>query len=188
MIGVVLVLTAVGGLVARSIYQPAASASTPPVAAPPPTSAPTSGTPIKQPGSPKVQLSADAAASPYGATVQNLLQVYFNSINDVNYQEWESVATPALIQENPQPKWLDGYRSSQDGSMYVYRINTSPGGELRVLMTFTSTQRLDQAPPFAKFTCINWSKVFPVVNKNGWRVDVNPQDSPAPPAVQCPSS
>jgi len=188
-IGVVLVLTAVGGLVARSIYQPAANASTPPVAAPPPTSAPTSGQPVKQPGSPKVQLSADSAASPYGATVQNLLQVYFNSINDHNYQEWESVATPALIAENLPGKWQNGYKSTQDGSMYVYRINSSPGSQLRVLITFTSTQALAQAPSFAQFTCVNWSQVMPLVNTNGsWRIDVNPSGSPHPLAAQCPSS
>jgi hypothetical protein len=188
-IGVVLVLTAVGGLVARSIYQPAANASTPPAAAPPPTSAPTSGPPIKQPGSPKVQLSADAAASPYGATIQNLLQVYFNSINDHNYQEWESVATPALIQENLQGKWQTGYKTTQDGSMYVYRINSSSGGQLRVLITFTSTQALANAPDFAKFTCVNWSQVMPIVNMKGsWRIDVNPSGAPNPGAAQCPSS
>ncbi len=190
MIGVVLVLTAVGGLVARSIYQPAASAGTPPVtAAPPPTSAPTSGQPVKQPGSPRVQLSADAAASPYGQTIENLLQVYFDSINDHNYQEWESVATPALIGENSLEKWQNGYRTTQDGSMYVYRINASSGGQLRVLITFTSTQNVAQAPWFAKFSCINWSQVLPIVNMNGgWRIDVNPSGAPHAAATQCPSS
>lgn len=189
MIGVVLVLTAVGGLVARSIYQPAANAGTPPVAAaPPPTAGPTSGPPVRQPGSPRVQLSVDAAASPYGQTVQSLLQIYVNAINDRNYQEWESVVTPTFIQENPQKEWVDGYLSSSDGSMYVYRIDVAPGG-LRVLTTFTSVQDLAQAPPFAKFRCINWSKVFPVVNsKSGWRIDASGLNTPHPPATQCPNS
>jgi hypothetical protein len=175
-IGVVLVLTAVGGLVARSVYQPTANASTPPSAASPPsTDVTTSGTPAVQPGSSQVKLSADAALSPYGAAVQSLLQTYYNAINGGNYPDWESTVAPELIQQFPQQSWASAFKSTRDGSMYVYRINAAPGNQLRLLITFTSTQDLDRAPQNFRFTCIGWSTVTTLVNtRSGWKVDNNP--------------
>lgn len=170
MIGVVLVLTAVGGLVARSIYQPGSNAAaSPPVAAPPPsTNVPTSGTP----GSTKVEMSADAAQSPYGAVVLNLLQTYYDAINEGTYVEWESTVTPNFIAATPQASWVSGYKTSRDTGMYVYRINPAPGGQLRVLETFTSHQSVNNAPWFAPFACITWHSVLTVTNtKAGWKID-----------------
>jgi hypothetical protein len=169
-IGVVLVLTAVGGLVARSIYQPGtAGATTPPTPAPPPsTDVTTTGTPE----STDVKMSADAAASPYGSAVQTLLQNYYNAINDGSYLQWESTATPALIQANPEPQWKNGYASSQDKGMYVYRINSAPDNQLRVLLTFNSHQDPSKAPDTAPYACITWHSVLTMSDtKSGWKID-----------------
>jgi hypothetical protein len=168
-IGVVLVLTAVGGLVARSVYQPVASASTPPAGAPPTaTKVPASNTP----GSKTVQLSVDAAQSPYGKDVLDLLQAYYNAINLHSYVAWESTVTAAFIAGFNQQTWVNDYSTSQDSGMYVYRINAAPGNQLRVLITFTSHQSRDKAPLTAQFTCINWQAILSVVNtKLGWKVD-----------------
>jgi hypothetical protein len=188
-IGVVLVLTAVGGLVARSIYQPGASAAAaPPAATPPTTDQTTSGTPVKQPGSSQVLLSADAAQSPYGGAVHSLLQAYFNAINDQSYVEWESTVTAAFIASNPRPTWEASYLTTQDGSMYVYRIDAAPGGTLRVLLTFTSVQDLSKAPPWARFGCINWQSVLSLTDntKSGWKIDNNSAGG-HPIANECPS-
>jgi hypothetical protein len=188
-IGVVLVLTAVGGLVARSIYEPGANASAaPPAAAPPTTDQTTSGTPVKQPGSPQVLLSADAAQSPYGGAVHTLLQAYFDAINDHTYVEWESTVTPAFIAANPRQGWESNYQTSTDGSMYVYRIDSAPGGALRVLITFTSVQDVDKAPPGAKFGCINWQSVLSMINtKSGWKIDNNSAGG-HPISTECPNT
>ncbi len=184
MIGVVLVLTAVGGLVAREIYEPTPSPTAAVVsAAPPPVT--TSGAPVKQPGSSTVQLSADAAAMPYGSAVQQLLQVYFDSINAKNYVEWESVVTQAFIDANPQPYWLNSYQTSADGSIYVYRIDAAPQGGLRVMLTFTSVQDKVNEPSFAPYTCINWHSVLPLVRQDsGWKVDSG-SNGQHPPTTEC---
>ena len=173
MIGVVLVLTAVGGLVARSIYQPAANAATQPSAAPPPSAdAPTSGTVTQDPDSKQVKLSADAASSPYGKTVLDLLQTYYNAINDNTYLEWESTVTPAFIAATPQESWENGYSSSQDTGMYVYRINSAPDNQLRVLLTFNSHQDPSKAPDTAPYACITWHSVLTMSDtKSGWKID-----------------
>lgn len=170
MIGVVLVLTAVGGLVARSIYQPGSNASAaPPTAAPPPsTDVPTSGTP----GSIQVKMSLDAAQSPYGGSVLNLLQAYYGAINVGSYTAWMNTVTPNLIATLPEPTWDSNYKSTSDTGMYVYRINAAPSSQLRVLITFTSHQSLAKAPNFAKFTCINWQSILTLtMTKLGWKVD-----------------
>ena len=172
MIGVVLVLTAVGGLVARSIYQPAASASTPAAAPPPTTNASTSGTPSPDPTSSQVKLSSDAASSPYGSSVLDLLQAYYNAINGDSYEGWEQTVTANFVQTIPQPNWESGYKSTEDRGMYVYRINSAPGGQLRVLITFTSRQAVSKAPKSAPYSCIDWNSVLTVVNtRDGLRID-----------------
>ena len=189
MIGVVLVLTAVGGLVARSIYQPAANAATPPAAAPPLSAvAPTSGLVAQDPNSNQVKLSVDAASSPYGTAVLNLLQAYYKSINDYSYLEWESTVTPTLIQANPQESWESSYSTTKDSGMYVYRVNSAPGGQLRVLITFTSHQDLSKAPKTAQFGCIDWHSVLTMANtRSGWKID-NGAAGGHPITQECPSS
>ncbi|HEY4457860.1 MAG TPA: hypothetical protein VGN81_26330 [Pseudonocardiaceae bacterium] len=169
-IGVVLVLTAVGGLVARSIYQPgSANSSTPPAAAPPPASG-TTTTGSTDPHA--VQLSLDAASSPYGKTIFDLLTAYYNAINTGSYVGWEGTATPGLIAANPEPYWDSGYKSVQDTGMYVYRINAAPGNQLRVLITFDSHQDVSKAPNDAKFACITWQSVLTIAStKLGWKID-----------------
>ena len=162
-------LTAVGGLVARSIYQPGSSSASTPPAAPPPSS----GTTTSGSANPEaVQMSADAAQSPYGNDIYQLLTAYYNAINNGSYVGWEGTATPALIAANPEPYWDSGYKSVQDTGMYVYRINPAPGNQLRVLITFNSHQDLSKAPGNAKFTCITWQSVLTIANtKQGWKVD-----------------
>jgi len=183
-IGIVIVLTAVGGLVARNVYQPPTNSAVSAPAAPPPSTT-TSGTPIKQPGSRNVQLSADAAAMPYGSAVQQVLQTYYNAINDKDYLEWESVVTQSFIQANPEQNWLSAYRFTQDGSMYVYRIDAGPQGSLRVLLSFTSLQDAAHEPIYAPYTCINWHSVLPLVlQSTGWKVDTG-ANGQHPPTTQC---
>lgn len=163
-------LTAVGGLLARSIYQPGSNtASTPPAAAPPPASGTTTtGTVNPQ----DVRMSADAAASPYGTDIFHLLTAYYDAINNQSYTAWEGAVTPALIEAYPEQNWYSGYKSVQDTGMYVYRINAAPGGQLRVLITFNSHQDLSKAPNNARFTCITWQSVLTVAStKQGWKVD-----------------
>jgi hypothetical protein len=179
------VLTAVGGLVARSIYQPGSNAASAPPAAPPPST----GTPTSGSANPEaVQMSADASQSPYGKDVFQLLTAYYDAINNGSYTGWEGAATPALIAANPEPYWLSAYKSVQDTGMYVYRINAAPGDQLRVLITFDSHQDLSKAPADAKFSCITWQSVLTIAStKQGWRVD-NGTAGGHPITSECPAS
>jgi hypothetical protein len=185
-IGVVLVLTAVGGLVARSVYQPgSAYSTTPPSAAPPPSAGTTTSDTAN---SQDVQMSADASSSPYGKDIFDLLQAYYNAINNGSYPGWEGAVTPAFIAANPEATWDSGYKSVQDTGMYVYRINAAPGNQLRVLISFTSRQDVSKAPHSAPFPCINWQSVLTIATtKQGWTVD-NGTAGGHPITSECPAS
>lgn len=163
-------LTAVGGLVARSIYHPASdSSSAPPAANPPPASGTTTAGSVSPDA---VRMSADAANSPYGKAIYDLLTAYYNAINLGSYNAWEGTATPAFIAENPQTTWDAGYKSVHDTGMYVYRINAAPGNQLRVLISFDSHQNVNKAPRSAPFGCVTWQSVLSIANtKLGWKVD-----------------
>ena len=134
-----------------------------------------------------MRLSADAAQSPYGKSIFDLLTAYYNAINTGSYVGWEGTATPALIAELPEATWDSGYKSVQDTGMYVYRINAAPGNQLRVLISFTSHQDLSKAPPNARFSCINWQSVLTIANtKLGWKVDIGTANG-HPITSECPA-
>ena len=71
-----------------------------------------------------------------------------------------------------EEQWLRDYRSTRDGSVVIYRIETGAAGTARVLLSFVSTQDVTDAPPELPVSCIRWHVVFSMTVENGaWRVD-----------------
>jgi hypothetical protein len=156
-LGLVVVVVAVAALVAHSIYhQPVAAAS--PGVAPGQSSVSSSA----EPGPATVAFAQDFANYPQHTQVLAVLQGYFNAINDKQYDEWVSVVTPALAAEQTKQEFLDGYHTTHDGSIYVYRVDAAPQNGVRVLLSFTSVQALADAPQNFEHTCIRWQVVLPL--------------------------
>lgn len=166
---VVVSLMVGGGLTARELYRPPGRSPDTVLALPSSTELPLAD----QPGPDTVELTPDAAAHPQRDVVRALLQDYFTSINSRDYPEWTSTVTEDWVREKPRAKWLAGYRTTKDGSILVYRIDSVSKESLRVFLAFTSTQDPSAAPPELPEQCVRWHLVFPLVAENG-RFRVNP--------------
>jgi hypothetical protein len=166
---VVVSLTVGGGLLAREFYQAPRTGYRTQATSPSPR--PTSLAPHQQPGSARVRLSADAAAHPRAEPVRKLLQAYFNAINTRDYNLWSTTVVTARIKAQPRQEWLSNYGTTKDGSIVVYRIDAAPEKRLTVLLGFTSTQAIADAPPELPRRCIRWHLALPLVREyGGWKV------------------
>ncbi|EHR49694.1 hypothetical protein SacmaDRAFT_1416 [Saccharomonospora marina XMU15] len=174
MLVVVSSLTVGGGLLARELYQPPRRDDGPSASVRTTTPLP----PARQPGSAKVGFTGDAAAHPEAEPVRRLLQEHFDSINARDYERWTRTVVAERTQAQPRSEWLANYRSTRDGSILVYRIEAVPNGGLTVLIGFTSTQDVADAPPELPETCIRWRLALPLARQQGgWRIDTLPAGS-----------
>lgn len=165
---VVLSLTVAGGLLARELYRQPSEEPILPVTQP----LSSSLRPSEQPGPRTVGLTADATAHPQHEQVRAVLQSYFDAINNRDYGQWASSVSAERRQNKTRNEWTGEYRSTKDGSILVYRIETVEPAQLRVLVAFTSTQELSDAPVGVPETCIHWWLILPVVLQDGrWRLD-----------------
>lgn len=175
---VLLSLTIGGGLLIRELYRP--------VTADVPgenlmTSAPVTTTlsSAEQPGSGVVGLTPDAAVHPQSAAVHVLLQNYFDSINKRDYRLWTAAVSAERRATKTETEWRADYKTTHDGSILAYRIETVAVGQMRVLVGFTSTQAVSDAPVGMPEPCIHWQLTLPVVVENGnLRVDVTTTNAP----------
>ncbi|MEU6642244.1 hypothetical protein ABZ863_06805 [Saccharomonospora sp. NPDC046836] len=171
---VVVSLTIGGGLLARELYHlPDDDGDA---------AAPAQGTsvrvPREEPGSAQVELTPDAAAHPESEPVRTVLQEHFDAINGRDYDQWTTTVVAARVQAQSRRTWLTNYRSTRDGGIRVYRIEAAPEGRLRVLVGFTSTQDIVDAPPDLPEHCIRWWLGLPLTRESGeWRVDTVPTDA-----------
>jgi len=182
---ITVIATALGALVARSVYadQPQSPAAIQP--------SPSSSPPVpraEQPGSAEVKGTTDAVAHPLYVTVDKLLQQYFNAINAKDYAAWSTTVTAARRKIQVEDDWRRDYKSTRDGSIVVYRIETDAGGDTaRVLLHFTSTQDPADAPPELPVDCIDWNVVWPFAMDHGeWRL-ANGATSAFPQTAACPN-
>ncbi|OZM70287.1 hypothetical protein CFN78_26490 [Amycolatopsis antarctica] len=172
----VVALTVGGGLLVRELYrQPLNAQTRSNVIATP------SATPLRldqQPGARTVDMTPDASAHPEDEAVRALLQTYFDAINDRSYERWKTTVSADRARTKTESVWLDEYGSTRDGSIIVYRIESAPDENLQVLVGFTSTQDLVDAPPDLQEECIRWRLALPVVREGGqWKVDTVPTRS-----------
>ena len=158
MLGLVVVAVAVAALIAHSLYRQPQSTSSDAVVAPGQSAVPSSN----QPGPTTVAFAPDFANYPQHSQLLAVLQLYFKAINDKRYDEWLSAVTPTLAAEQTKQSFLDGYRTTRDGSIFIYRVDTAPRNGVRVLLGFTSVQALQDAPPNFPHTCIHWQYVLPL--------------------------
>jgi len=122
--------------------------------------------------------AADASAHPLYETMRGLLQTYFNAINGRRYELWRTVVSTRRAKLQPEKDWLAAYHSTHDGSIVVYRIESSPTGTAKILLTFTSVQNPADAPLELPEKCIHWKIVFPVDLEDGaWKLDSGPASS-----------
>ncbi|MGQ0841988.1 hypothetical protein [Actinokineospora sp.] len=165
---VAVAVTATGGLVAREFYADAGLAAAPPAILPSESTLPVAD----QPGPRDVRATRDATQHPLYETVRQLLQTYFDAINGKNYDRWQTTVTAGRIKDMPEQNWRAAYRSTQDGSVVVYRIETGPATSARVLLTFISNQDVVDAPLELPAECIRWRVVFPLtVEDDVWKLD-----------------
>lgn len=168
---VVLSLAVAGGLLARDHYQRQAPRHTGAVSLPHSPSLALED----QPGSPLVQLTPDAANHPHDETVRRLLQAYIDGINGRNYERWKTAVTAERVRSKPEEQWLVDYQSTKNGSILVHRIETAPEGKLRVLLSFTSTQDVSDAPLQLPEPCVRWWLAWPLALERGhWKIDTVP--------------
>lgn len=168
---ITVIATALGGLLARDLY------SEPP-ADPPPTVVATSPSPKpsgEQPGPATVRGTADAVAHPLFGTLQPLLQTYFKAINDKDYERWSSVVTYERQTNQPEQTWQQEFRTTKDGNIVMHRIEARGDGSARVLLTFTSTQDVADAPQELPRPCIHWNVVWAFSTEDGsWKLAAGP--------------
>ncbi|WP_307849432.1 hypothetical protein [Qaidamihabitans albus] len=167
---VVVSLTVGGGLLTRELYHRPAAGE---IAVS--RSATSSLPPGREPGSPRVELTADAAAHPDSERVRQVLQAHFDGINRRDYDLWASTVVEDRIRAQPRREWLANYRSTRDGSILVHRIELAPEERLNVLVGFTSTQDVADAPPELPETCIRWRLTLPLsLEGDRWKLDTVP--------------
>jgi hypothetical protein len=178
---ITVIATALGALVARSVY---ADQPRPPAAIEP---SPSSVPRDEQPGPAEVKGNTDAVAHPLYLTVEKLLRQYFNAINAKDYAAWSAVVTAGRRRDQPEKDWRHSFKSSRDGNIIVYRIETAASGDTaRVLLHFTSTQDPADAPPNLPVDCIEWNVVWPFAVEDGeWKLANGPA-SAFPQVVACP--
>lgn len=181
MLLITVIATALGALVARSVY---ADQPLPPAAVKPSPSSVPRG---EQPGPADVQGYADATAHPLYNTLHGLLQRQFDAINTKDYAAWSATVTAARREAQPEKQWRENYRSTRDGSIVIYRIESVDADNAEVLLHFTSTQDLNDAPAEIRADCIEWNVVWSVAKEKGeWRLSTGPT-SANPQHIQCPT-
>lgn len=111
-----------------------------------------------------VQLSAAAKAHPQANRVQQLLQAYFDAINNHDYAAWSEVVTVAQTKHQSSDRWLQAYASTVDSSIWVQSLSGSP---LRAALHFTSEQDPDLAPADLQVACIDWVLSYQLDEQNG---------------------
>ena len=170
---ITVIATVLGALVARDLYAPAAP-TPPPVVA----TSPSPGPAAARPGPAAVNGTADAVAHPLFLRLQPVLQIYFDAVNAKDYGRWSSVVTEERRENQPEQTWRDEYRTTQDGSIVMHRIEARGDGDARVLLTFTSTQDVSDAPKELPQPCIHWNVVWAFsVEGREWKLAASPSSA-----------
>lgn len=159
---ITVVVAAAAGLVIRGVYADPTAPEAALAGLPSATAAPD-----QEPGDGRVQLAPDARNHPDALQVLAVLQRQFDAINTGNYNAWTTTVMADKLKDLPRQKWHDDYATTKDGSIVVHRIDPGASGGLVVLVTFTSTQSIDRAPPDFPYSCIHWRMMYPITQERG---------------------
>lgn len=119
-----------------------------------------------EPGPPAVQLAPDAQADPRGEDIRLLLQRHFDAINSKDFAAWKATVTAERARKYLEQKWHEDYRTTQDGSFLVHRIEPVADGSMVVLLSFTSIQDPEKAPD-GQSRCVRWYVSYPLATERG---------------------
>ncbi len=111
-----------------------------------------------------VRLSAEASVHPRSADVQDLLQDYFDAINNRDYESWVGVVATAQSAPQTEDQWQQDYASTVDSNITVMIIKDDP---FRARLMFTSQQSIELAPTSLPVTCINWDMTYLLSDQDG---------------------
>jgi hypothetical protein len=128
--------------------------------------------PLSGAGAPQLEVSADAFADPDSAQVADVLQRYFAAISAHDYAAWSATVTPGRAAQLGQTDWTKGYRSTQEGTIRLSRIDQTGPGSLLALVSFVSTQSPADAPPPTHLAQLCWREAVPLTGSPP-RVDVS---------------
>lgn len=180
----VAVVAAAAGYAAREIYrQPPTRTTVQEIPAPPNTSVQAED----QPGDGQVKALQDVVDHPLANAIWPMLQTHFDSINSRDYDKWRTTVTKARAAGFERAAWQSDYKTTKDGTIVMHRIDTAPDRKLRVLLSFTSTQAIEDAPLELPEGCIIWHIVLPLTKEdNKWKIDVGTEGA-SPRHEKCPA-
>jgi hypothetical protein len=144
-----------------SAASPMASASTD--AGPAPETDPATA-PVGPSNNLTVQLSPSTRTHARSQDVQQVLQTYFDAINQHDYSSWTQSVTKTLASHQTGQQWLLAYATTVDSSIWMQSMRDDP---LQVQIHFTSQQDPDLAPVDLKVGCIHWTLTYQLADQDG---------------------
>ncbi len=111
-----------------------------------------------------VQMTPAVRSHPRSAAAQQLLQGYFDAINQHDYASWTQVVSPAMAARQDSAGWLQAYATTVDSSIWMESMSDDP---LQVRMRFTSVQDPDLAPRDLPLDCIDWTLTYQITDHDG---------------------
>jgi len=104
-----------------------------------------------------VRLAPAADQHPRAGEIRDVLQGYFDSINNRDYTSWVSRVAPAQASVQDPQRWAREYSTSVDSNLVVTAVSDDP---LRARIMFTSQQSVELAPPTLPAECIDWDVTY----------------------------
>lgn len=111
-----------------------------------------------------IRISADAREHPRSAEIRELLQGYFDSINNRDFAAWADSVGPMQRDSQDPQAWTHKYSTTVDSNVLVMSIADDP---LRVRATFTSQQDPEFAPKDLPVDCISWDITYRLAEQGG---------------------
>lgn len=122
------------------------------------TTAPSEATTPPSAESTTVVLAGVAADDPQAEEIRELLQRYFDAINNRDYRQWASTVTKEQSAAIGSDRWKEEYSSTADTQIFVIVINDEPR---QAQLTFRSRQDPAKAPD-KKSECVRWEVTLPL--------------------------
>ena len=111
-----------------------------------------------------VQMSSTLGRRDHASEIQQVLQVYFDAINQHNYTGWSQSVSGKLAGEQDSAQWLEAYATTVDSSIWMQSMTDTP---MQVRVRFTSQQDPDLAPKDLPAGCIEWSIIYRIESRQG---------------------
>jgi len=111
-----------------------------------------------------VQMSPAVARSSRSTEVQQLLQGYFDAINQHNYASWAQQVGTKIAASQSSSEWSAAYATTVDSNIWMESMTNEP---LQVGLRFTSQQDPDLAPKDLPVACIDWLIRYYIGSEDG---------------------